>query len=78
MPTILYLYGFYFRFYSNENDEPPHIHVFKGDATAKYWLIPTTSEVYSYGFSNSENKKIKNLVEQNKELFKLKWYEYFT
>ena len=40
MPTILLLEGFRFFFYSNENDEPAHIHVKKGDAEGKIWLEP--------------------------------------
>jgi hypothetical protein len=38
MPTILRLDGYRFFFFSNENNEPPHIHVEFGDKLAKYWL----------------------------------------
>ena len=38
MPTLLLLNGFRFFFYSNENTEPIHVHVKKGDATGKIWL----------------------------------------
>ena len=38
MPTVLYLKGWRFFFYSNESHEPPHIHVAKGDAEGKFWL----------------------------------------
>ncbi len=40
MPTVLRSGGLQFFFYSLENDEPAHIHVERGDATAKYWLDP--------------------------------------
>jgi Domain of unknown function (DUF4160) len=30
MPTILRINGYRFFFYSNENDEPAHVHVEKG------------------------------------------------
>lgn len=40
MPTILFINGFRFFFYSNENNEPAHIHVKKADAEAKIWLAP--------------------------------------
>jgi hypothetical protein len=36
MPTILREAGFRLFFYSNESNEPPHIHVEKADASAKY------------------------------------------
>lgn len=40
MPTILTVNGFRFYFYSNENDEPVHIHIEKAGGSAKYWLDP--------------------------------------
>jgi hypothetical protein len=48
MPTVFYFNGYRFFFFSNENDEPIHIHVEKGEGAAKYWLDPV-EEVYSYG-----------------------------
>ena len=41
MPTVLFLNGFRFFFYSNENDEPAHIHVRKGNGEGKIWLEPS-------------------------------------
>jgi hypothetical protein len=38
MPTILYVQGWRFHFYSNKGSEPMHIHAEKGDAECKYWL----------------------------------------
>lgn len=39
MPTILNIKGYRFFFYSNEH-LPIHIHLEKGDATAKFILEP--------------------------------------
>jgi Domain of unknown function (DUF4160) len=36
MPTILYVQGWRFHFYSNEGNEPMHVHAVKGDAECKY------------------------------------------
>jgi len=49
MPVVFLEKGYKFKFYSNENDEPAHVHVSKGDGSAKYWLEPDVEEVYSYG-----------------------------
>jgi Domain of unknown function (DUF4160) len=49
MPTILRTNGFRFFFYSNENDEPAHVHVEKGNAEGKTWLEPTLSVAYFRG-----------------------------
>jgi hypothetical protein len=40
MPTVLRLGPFRFYFYSHEPNEPPHVHVDRGDATIKIWLKP--------------------------------------
>lgn len=41
MPTVLTQQGFKFHFYSDEGNEPAHIHVKKGDGRGKWWLEPT-------------------------------------
>ena len=38
MPTILYIYGWRLFFYSNEKNEPIHIHVQKANMEGKFWL----------------------------------------
>jgi len=40
MPTVLRSDGFRFFFYSRENQEPPHIHIERGDETVTFWLNP--------------------------------------
>ncbi len=77
MPVVLFVNGFRFFFFSNENDEPVHIHVEKGDGAAKFWLTPTALE-YNFGFSSRELRQIKELIDNNRLLFIQKWNEYFT
>lgn len=76
MPTILTIYGFRFFFYTNEH-APEHIHVEKGDATAKFNLFPVEL-VKSKRFKANEINDIRKLVLENRELFKQKWDEYFS
>jgi hypothetical protein len=40
MPTLLAADGYRFFFFSNEGQEPPHVHVRRGDGLAKVWLEP--------------------------------------
>jgi hypothetical protein len=40
MPTVLRIGSFRFHFYSDERNEPPHIHVATPDAECKFWLSP--------------------------------------
>jgi len=40
MPTVLRGGPYRFHFYSDEGNEPPHIHVRCADREAKFWLAP--------------------------------------
>lgn len=40
MPTVMRIGPYRFFFYSNENDEPKHVHVRADDNEAKFWLEP--------------------------------------
>jgi hypothetical protein len=78
MPTLLRLSGFRFFFYSNENNEPIHVHVNKADANGKIWLEPAISVEYLIGFGKSEEREILEIVDANRDNFKNKWNEYFS
>ena len=78
MPTLLLLNGLRFFFYSNENNEPIHVHVTKGNATGKIWLEPAVAKAYLSGFNTTEEKMIKEIIESHAEDFKNKWNEYFN
>lgn len=77
MPTVLLINGFRFFFYSNENNEPVHIHVTKGGAEGKIWLEPSLSVAWFYGFTAKEEKEIMLIAGEQFEYFKNKWNEYF-
>lgn len=77
MPTILRTEGFRFYFYSHEPNEPLHIHVDKGNATAKIWLHDITI-ARSSGFSAPELTKIQRLIKENKNLLKESWNAFFS
>lgn len=76
-PTLLLVRGFRFIFYSNENNEPIHVHIAKGGAESRIWLHPIVEVVYSHGFTKSEEKDIMEITLEHVEYFKTKWNEYF-
>lgn len=76
MPTVLTVEGFRFFFYSNENDEPPHIHVEKAEGIAKIWLSPVRVE-YMSGLTPRQQSVVMEHCNKNLELFKKKWDEHF-
>lgn len=77
MPTIFRQDGFRFYFYSQEGNEPAHIHVQYGDKTAKFWLTPN-SLASNFGLKANELRKASLIIEENQETFKEKWNEYFS
>lgn len=78
MPTVLKVKGYKFKFYSNENGEPAHIHITKGDGNAKIWLRPDIAEEYSYNFTIRERREIMSFVEENYDTLINKWDAYFS
>ena len=66
MPTVLRIGAFRFYFYSHEPNEPPHIHVDRGEATIKVWLEPV-EVAKSRGFRAHEIGGIVNMVEERRE-----------
>ncbi|MBP6390108.1 MAG: DUF4160 domain-containing protein [Flavobacteriales bacterium] len=78
MPTVLVTHGFRFKFYSNENNELPHVHVVKGTAEAKWWLDPELEEEFSVGFKVQELRMIRTLLKQHRDELLEAWEEHFS
>lgn len=77
MPTVLRIGRFRFFFFSNEGQEPPHIHVKAAEDEAKFWLSPVQLTA-NYGFSGRELTQIKRIIEEHQvELLEV-WNEYFS
>lgn len=79
MPTVFRHDGFRFFFYSNEGTprEPVHIHVMKAGGEAKVWLEPHILLADSSGFDARTLRKLITIIEQNQDLIKETWHEYF-
>ena len=58
MPAVLRIGRYRFVFFSNEGQEPPHIHVKAGGDEAKFWLDPVEL-VVNYGYNARELNQIK-------------------
>ena len=75
MPTVLRIGPYRFHFYSDENKEPPHIHVETADGECKFWLSP----VKLAGNNNLTPKvlrSIEKLVYENNVFLYSKYQEY--
>ena len=76
MPTVLIVFGFVFKFYSNDH-QPIHIHVLKDGHKAKFSLFPVELEE-NIGFKLSEIKQMESIIEKNKEVIAEHWNNYFN
>lgn len=76
MPTGLRRGPYRFFFYAGDRDEPPHVHVERGDKTAKFWLDPVRLQ-RSGGFDRAEVRRVQRLVEDNRDYLLRCWDEYF-
>jgi hypothetical protein len=69
--------GFRFFFYSEENDEPVHIHVAMGECEAKFWLVPEIQLEWNDGFKRPQLRRIIDLVEENQDAIRRAWQKHF-
>lgn len=77
MPTVLRVDGYRFFFYSNEGNEPPHIHVQKAEKYAKIWLHPIElADVV--GFSSKEVNRIEAIVIEHRTQLLEAWHEHLA
>ena len=76
MPTVLRIGRFRFFFFSNESQEPPHIHVKSSEDEAKFWLDPL-SLAANYGFKGKELTRIRAIIEEHRETLLETWHEHF-
>ncbi len=65
MPTILFIRGWRLFFYSDERQEPPHIHARKGDMDCKFWLLPDqydVREAHAYNLSPNDYREVRRII----------------
>jgi hypothetical protein len=77
MPTVLRVGRFRFFFFSNEGEEPPHIHIQAAGKEAKFWLFPVELEE-NFGFNGRELNQIERLVDEHLDELLEAWNEFFS
>jgi hypothetical protein len=75
MPTVLRIDGFRFHFYSDENNEPPHIHEATTVGECKFWLQPVRLS-RNIGLKPHVIRQVEKLVFENVEILLEKYYEF--
>lgn len=79
MPTVLFVSGWRFFFYSNESNEPIHIHARNGDRECKYWLnveLFSIEEVYAYNFSPRDTRLVRRIIFEHFDYIVAAWNQF--
>jgi hypothetical protein len=75
MPTIAQVGPYRVFFYSNEGHEPPHVHIERDDAVAKFWLA-AVDLANNNNFRTHELTRLQRLVVENQQEWLEKWHEF--
>ncbi len=76
MPTVARLGPYRVFFFSNEDLEPPHVHMQREKSLAKFWLEPIAL-ASATGFSAREVRQLERLVVENQQAWLEVWHEFF-
>jgi hypothetical protein len=80
MPTILLILGWRVFFYSNEGNEPLHVHAQKGDMECKFWLNKETFEIeeaFSFNLNPGAKREIRKIIYEHFDYIVEEWNKYF-
>lgn len=75
-PTIARIGSYRFFFFAGDFGEPPHVHVERDNAVAKYWLDPVAL-VTSRFFPPHELRKLHRTVQEHAADFLEAWNGFF-
>lgn len=75
MPTVLIIGNFRFHFYSDEQNEPPHIHVANPDGECKFWLSPVRL-ARNMGIKPHDLRNIEKLVYKHEKILMEKYNDF--
>lgn len=76
MPTVLPEGPCRFYFVSADTAEPAHIHVWRNEGFAKFWLNPAFLQNIG-NLGSRELRRIRQIVEQRQSEFLEAWNDYF-
>lgn len=77
MPRVATIGKYRLFFFSNEGNEPLHVHVESDDCYAKFWLRPIALAA-AVGYTARELGQLRRLVEANRQLIEDRWNEHFS
>ncbi|MFH2143895.1 MAG: DUF4160 domain-containing protein [Bacteroidota bacterium] len=81
MPTILTILGWRLFFYSNENNEPMHIHAQKAETECKFWIKVDDFEIeeaYSFNLNQQQRREIRKIIFEHFDYIIQEWHKHFN
>ena len=76
MPSVLRVGPYRFYFYASDRNEPPHVHVRRDRAMAKFWLDPVRL-ARNYRFRRHELRTVEAIIRENEQLLREAWENVF-
>ena len=79
MPTVLLILGWRFYFFSNENNEPIHIHVSKAEMEGKFWLDENSFEIteaFTHNMSPRDKREIRKIIFEHFDYIIEQWKQF--
>jgi hypothetical protein len=76
VPTVLRIEGFRLYFYSHKPNEPPHVHIDRGECSAKVLLEPVAF-ARNLGFRAGELTRILRIVREHRAELLEGWHGHF-
>ncbi len=76
MPTVMRIGPYRFFFYSNEGNEPSHIHVQRDQASAQFWLAPVRL-ASNHGFAAHDLRALRDIITEHEPALMEAWHEHF-
>ena len=76
MPGVLRIGPCVFGFFAADRNEPPHVHVTRDRAHAKFWLDPAVRLSFARGFAPHEPNAVRRLVEEHRAFLLEQWHDF--
>jgi len=77
VPTVFKERGYRFFFYSDEGNEPCHVHVQGHGGEAKFW-IPSVELVWSYHLNMTQLGQLRSILNRRRKEIQEHWHEHLS
>ena len=79
MPTVLLVEGWRFFFYSDERNEPMHVHVRKAEKECKYWIDSEGFDIreqYAYNMNQRDKRQVRRIIFEHFDSLVTAWNDF--